>query len=100
MIMDNNTTKSPMKRLYNVDFLRLLFVVLIVYYHFIAQGYVQDEAVPVLSFMKTNSRSIGFVGNAGLFIVSGYFLAGTLCKPLSFLQFAMHRLIRFWRHIF
>lgn len=96
-MITNNTETIPMKRLYNVDFLRLLFVVLIVYYHFIAQGYVQDAAVPVLTFMKTNSRSIGFVGNAGLFIVSGYFLARTLCKPgQSFIQFATHRLLRFW----
>ena len=84
-------------RIYNVDYLRLLFVVLIVYYHLISQDYVQDSSIPMLTWMKTNSRSIGFLGNAGLFIVSGFFLAPTLTKNgQTFFQFATHKLMRFW----
>ncbi len=85
------------QRLYNVDFLRLLFVTLIVYYHFIPQDFVQNSAIPMLIWMKNNSRSIGFLGNAGLFIVSGFFLAPTLTKNgYTFFQFATHKLMRFW----
>ena len=90
---------APMvyQRIHNVDFLRLLFVILIVYYHLIPQAHVQDSSIPMLTWMKTNSRSIGFLGNAGLFIVSGVFLAPTLTKNgQTFFQFATHKLMRFW----
>lgn len=59
--MTTNVTASSIKRLYNVDFLRLLSVVLIVYHHFISESYVQGAATPMLTWMKTNSRSIVFL---------------------------------------
>ena len=86
-----------LQRLYNIDFLRLLFVVLIVYYHLICKGYVHEEHVALLAHMKKNALLIGDVGNMALFIVSGYFLFGSLEKrDKAFLQFSLHRLLRFW----
>lgn len=86
-----------LQRLYNIDFLRLLFVVLIVYYHLICKGYVHEEHVTLLAHAKKNALLIGDVGNMALFIVSGYFLFGSLEKrDKAFLQFSLHRLLRFW----
>ncbi len=86
-----------LQRLYNIDFLRLLFVVLIVYYHLIQRDYIQAMHVELLAHMKANALFLGDVGNMALFIVSGYFLLGSLeKKDKDFLQFSLHRLMRFW----
>ena len=86
-----------LQRLYNIDFLRLLFVVLIVYYHLIQRDYIQATHVELLAHMKANALFLGDVGNMALFIVSGYFLLGSLeKKDKDFLQFSLHRLMRFW----
>ena len=85
------------KRLYNVDFLRLFFVILIVYYHIIPHDYIQSNNLSVLISMNINSRWVGTIGNAALFIISGYFLAFSFDKKdKNFLQFAFHKLMRFY----
>ena len=95
--MTTNITTSSVIRLHNVDFLRLLFVVLIVYYHLIQGSYVQGVPVEFLAYVRKNAVLIGFLGNAALFIVSGYFLLGSLEKgSKTFFQFSLHRLMRFW----
>lgn len=54
--------KNPemLRWLYNIDFIRLLFVVLIVYYHLLKRSYVPDNHIAFSTYIKENSLSIGY----------------------------------------
>ena len=68
-----------------------------VYYHLIPKDYIQGNHSEFLKSMFENSRWIGVVGNAAMFIISGYFLSFSLLKQdKNFIQFMLHRLFRFW----
>lgn len=85
------------KRYYNIDFLRIVFVVLIIYYHFIKSSYVVSWHVPLLDNLAQNVKWAGTVGNAILFVISGYFLFSSFLKYQEpFLKFAIRKLFRFW----
>ena len=85
------------KRYYNVDFLRIVFVVLIVYYHFIKTSYVAAYHIPILENLAKNVGWAGTIGNAILFVISGFFLFQSFFHhEESFLKFAIRKLIRFW----
>ncbi|MBO5386262.1 acyltransferase [bacterium] len=89
--------KMEKKRYYNVDFLRIAFVVLIVYYHFIRTPYVAAYNIPLLENLAQNAAWTGTVGNAILFVISGFFLFPSLLKQDEpFLKFAIRKLMRFW----
>lgn len=89
--------KMEKKRYYNVDFLRIFLVIIIVYYHFIKANYVQTWDLSLFSTLAANVGWAGSVCNATLFIVSGYFLCSSFLRHKEpFLKFAIRRLIRFW----
>lgn len=84
------------KRYYNVDFLRLAFVTLIVYFHFIRLPFVKGLHLPILDALTKNACWIGDIGNAILFIISGFFLYSTFAKYKEpFIKFAIRKLVRF-----
>ena len=85
---------------YNIDFLRILFVLFVVYYHFIRAKYVLDYDIDIFNNLAKNARYIGEVCNSALFIISGYFLSRSLIKNISLFNFAFHRLMRFWPVLF
>lgn len=94
MTSEDNMEK---KRYYNIDFLRIFFVVLIVYYHFMKANYVTNWHIPFFENLTKNVAWAGSVGNATLFIVSGFFLYASFLKYQEpFLKFAIRKLIRFW----
>ncbi|MBQ3101493.1 acyltransferase [bacterium] len=85
------------KRYYNVDFLRIVFVVLIVYYHFIKTSYVAAYHIPILENLAKNVGWAGTIGNAILFVISGYFVFSSFLKYQEpFIKFAIRKLMRFW----
>ncbi len=90
-------TKIKKKRYYNVDFLRIVFVVLIVYYHFIKTSYVAAYHIPILENLAKNVGWAGTICNAILFVISGFFLFPALIKKEEpFIKFAIRKLLRFW----
>lgn len=85
---------------YNIDFLRILFVLFVVYYHFIRAKYVIGYDLDIYNNLARNARYIGEVCNSALFIISGYFLSNSFVKNISLFKFAFHKLMRFWPVLF
>lgn len=85
------------KYFFNIDALRILLVIFIVYYHFIKTNYVQSYDLPLYKSLALNVGWTGSVCNATLFIISGYFLCSSFIRHQEpFLKFAIRKLIRFW----
>ncbi len=85
------------KRYYNIDFLRIFFVILIVYFHFIRYTISGIAQCPLIDKLSENAMWIGQMGNAALFIISGYFLYETFIRYKEpFIKFAIRKLIRLW----
>ncbi len=86
------------ERFYNIDAVRLLVVIMIVYYHIIRSSYVRQFAdVNIYQYLANNAAYAGFTGNAFLFMVSGYFLYFSILKCReSFLHFSLKKALRFW----
>lgn len=89
---------DSVKRIYNIDFLRIFFVILIVYYHFIGAPYAIKYGEPFTS-LAYNSRWIGPIGNAALFIVSGYFLFHSINNTDKFFSFLKSKFYRIWPNL-
>lgn len=84
------------KMLYNVEFLRFVFSVIIVCFHIL-----YSNIMPYVNGNMTYDAIKPMIGNAGLivecfFIMSGYFLFMTYWKKpdLSFLEFAIKKVFR------
>lgn len=87
--------KTISSRWYNIDFLRILFVIIIVYYHFIGASYATSYGEPFTALCY-NSRSAGGICNSALFMMSGFFLYYSILKTDSFLAFVKHKVFRIW----
>ena len=82
----------------SIDFLRILFVVMIVYYHFIKASYVQVYDIPLFDDLKNGISHCGRMCNAFLFILSGFFLYISFIKRKdnNIASFIVKKIIRFW----
>ena len=85
------------QRLYQIDFLKFIFALMIVYYHLM--GFLVKQYPDVLVYTKLQLRS-GAVGSNivfAFFILSGYFLCkAALSKPIDILSYIKNRIVRLW----
>ncbi len=96
--MSNNKISEKKDRLYNIDFIRIILILFIVYYHFIAMLWMQNSEL--FNNLYAYSRHIGLICNSIFFIISGYFLYPALKKDINILDFIKKKLIRFWPTMF
>lgn len=88
---------NKIDRLYNIDFLRIILVVLIVFYHLLGAGYVQTYNIELYKELLTNTRSIGIICNSIFFMISGYFLYNSLfSEDYTLKDFVIKKILRFW----
>lgn len=85
-------------RYYNIECLRFLLSLIIVYYHLLHASIVSRSPVPhVYDFLKDWSSAAGIAVEAFL-IIGGYFIYISTKKNInkSFLEVALNRFIRLW----
>jgi len=93
--MEDMTQKN--KRLYNIDFLRFVFSLMIAYYHLIgcmAETFPQSGTAVLLA---KNASLIGIVSVLIFFILSGYFLCSSANRYNNTLEYVKKRCLRLWR---
>ena len=87
---------SPTKRLYNIDFLRFMFAIMIMYYHVV--GVLNN--FHNTSFLQNLAVKGGLIGPNivyAFFILSGFFLYITnISKPEKLSDFILQKVIRLW----
>lgn len=85
------------KRYYNVDFLRFLFAIMIVYYHILPQIN-SFSSTPLLADLASKVRQAGPNIVNAFFILSGFFLLQSFDKnpQQDTYKFAINKFIRLW----
>lgn len=89
------------EKLYSVDFLRFVFSVIIVYYHFSHSNMVKYTAGQPF-YDKLGENSFGGILVECFFIISGYFLYYTFKnhKDMTFTRFTYSKVARLWPVLF
>ncbi|MBR2068149.1 MAG: acyltransferase [Candidatus Gastranaerophilales bacterium] len=83
--------------LYNIDFLRFIFILIIMYGHTL--GFLQEKCNPeLISSLLGQSSVASYVGIASFFILSGYFLYNSYLKhqETQTKDYFIRRVLRLW----
>lgn len=96
-----NLQSRKSEKLYSVDFLRFVFSVIIVYYHFSHSNMVGYTGGQPL-YDKLGENSFGGILVECFFIISGYFLYYTFKnhKDMTFSRFTYSKVARLWPVLF
>lgn len=98
--------KAKNKKLYNIEFLRFVFSVIIVYFHILHNNVFKwlggaENATPFLNRLAEKSQYAGFAVEC-FFILAGYFLYKTYYKNpnLQVKKFVYDKIARLWPVLF
>lgn len=90
-----NQEKNSVSRLYNLDILRFLCAIMILFYHFCYRGYHSDQWIliqyPEVAFIAKNL----WLGVSFFFIISGFVIAYSIENKTAH-QFAVSRIARLY----